>query len=451
MSHLRSFLIGIVGLVGTVASANTGTISVEISTAPGEIELDGFPTGQTAPAVIDSVSPGEHLVELEYGCMVGSATVTVYRDQEVTANMTLENRGGEGTVRLRGLPRAAAVFFDEAPLEGIDRGVQVACGGHRVRVEAAGFEDWESMVVVTTGRWVTLEVSMIEGAIEERARPSAVAYEEESGGWDDEDDGWDDEDDWDEPRGPSREDLARAERDARSRAAEERRAAEEADRARREAEAAERRRIEEARREEARRAAEAEVLRLEEEAAQARAQLELETYGDLNSLDGPSEPEEDFEEEFYEEEREEDIYEEEYDDEFDDEDSWDDEYRGSSSSGDDLDDDFGDRRSIRSTSDGKPRLLAGLTTAAGLGGIGFGAYSFMAYQDAANAWVSVADEFGPASLEATSFWAQNAEQKYLMAITSFVAGGLLTTVGGGLYIFKVMGDDGGFVEFTGQW
>ena len=38
-----------------------------------------------------------------------------------------------------------------------------------------------------------------------------------------------------------------------------------------------------------------------------------------------------------------------------------------------------------------------------------------------------------------------------MAITSFVAGGLLTTVGGGLYIFKVMGDDGGFVEFTGQW
>ena len=438
------------GLLGAVASANTGTISVEVSTAPGEIELDGFPTGQTAPAVIDSVSPGEHLVELEYGCMVGSATVTVYRDQEVTADIVLENRGGEGTVRLRGLPRAAAVFFDEAPLEGIDRGVQVACGGHRVRVEASGFEDWESMVVVTSGRWVTLEVAMVEGAIEESSPPSAVAYEDESDDWDDEDDGWDDDDSWDEPAGPSREDLARAEREARDRASEERRAAAEADRARREAEAAERRRVEEERREEARRAAEAEVLRLEEEAAQARAQLERERYGDIDSLDGPSE-EEDLDEEFYEEEMEEGIYEEDYDDEFDDEDSWDDEYRGYSGSSDDLDDDFGDNRSTSGRSDGKPTLLAGLTTAAGLGGLGFGAYSFLAYQDASSAWVTVGQEFGYTSSEATSFWSQNVEPKYLIAITSFVAGGLLTTVGGGLYYFKVMGDDGGLVGLTGEW
>lgn len=439
-------------LGGTVVSANTGTINVEISTAPGEIELDGFPTGQTAPAVIDSVEPGEHLIELEYGCMVGSTTVTVYRDQEATANMRLENRGGEGTVRLRGLPRSAAVFFDDAPLEGIDRGIQVACGGHRVRVEASGFEDWESMVVVTTGRWVTLEVAMVEGQIEAYSPPVAADDREEVAGWSDDDgwddgDGWDDEGDgWDEPVGPSREDLARAEREARARAAGDRRAAEEADRARREAEAAERRRIEEARR-----AAEAEVLRLEEEAARARAELELAVYGDIDSLDGPVEAEDEPEERIYEELQPDEIYEEDYDDEFAEDDSWDDDYRGySDSTDDDLDDDIGGN-AIRGGSSGPPVLLAGATTIAGLGGLGFGAYSFAAYEEAAIAWKTVADDFGLTSSEAVSFWSQNVEPKYAIAIVSFVAGGLLTTVGGGLYYFKVMGDDGGGVGLSGEW
>ena len=429
MSHVRGFLIGMLGLIGTVASANTGTINVAVSSAPGEIELDGFPTGQTAPAIIDSVSPGDHLIELEYGCMVGSATVTVYRDQEAAADVRLENRGGEGTVRLRGLPRSASVFFDDAPLEGIDSGVQVACGGHRVRVEASGFEDWESMVVVTTGRWVTLEVAMIEGQIEESVSPVVAANDEARGGWDDDDDGWD------EPVGQSREDLVRAERDARARASEERRAAEADDRARREAE-------------------EAEDRRREEEAALARAEREREMYGDLDSLDGPSGGDEEFEEERYEEDRyEEDRYEDEEfeDEEFEDEDSWDDEFRGYSDSGDDLDDDFGGGSSIRGSSDGKPTLLAGITTIAGLGGLGFGAYTYMAYQDSAEAWKTVAAEFGATSNEADGFWSQNTEPKYVMAITSLVAGGVMTSIGGGLFIFKVMGDDGGFVGFNGEW
>jgi len=435
LSHIRSFLIGTFGLLSTVASANTGTINVDISTAPGEIELDGFPTGQTAPAIIDSVSPGDHLIELEYGCMVGSTTVTVYRDQEATADIHLENRGGEGTVRLRGLPRSAAVFFDEAPLEGIDRGVQVACGGHRVRVEASGFQDWESMVVVTTGRWVTLEVSMVEGQIEESVRPAPIAYEEDSSDWDDED-GWDDDDSWDEPAGPSRAELARAERERFEE--EERRAAAEAERARRE--------------EEVRRAAEAEVRRLEEEAARARAELERETYGDIDSLDDPDDGEY-LEEDLYdEEELEGGIYEEDYDDEFDDEDSWDDEYRGYSDSGDDLDDDFGESRSIRDGSDsGNTAMLAGISTIAGIGGIGFGTYSLLSYQDSRLKWIDVANQYGHTSPEAVSFWDQNVDPKYKLGLVSLAAGGILTATGGGLFIFRVMGDDGGFFGVNGEW
>ena len=162
-------------LMGLFASSSawssTGQILVDVTNAPGEISLDGMPTDQTAPATIEFVSPGEHLIELQHGCLNGSQKVTVIANKITNARLRMRTVKGSGTLRLRGLPPMAQVFIDDAPVGRASEGIGIPCGGHRVRAEAEGFADWEEMVVITTDRWTTSTIKMAEVDIEFAPRP----------------------------------------------------------------------------------------------------------------------------------------------------------------------------------------------------------------------------------------------------------------------------------------
>ena len=181
-------------LIGTSADAATGRIKVNVANAPGEITLDGMPTDQTSPAIIDSVAPGEHVVDLQYGCMKGTARVTVYEEKTTTARLRMRNIGGEGTVRLRGLPPMARVYVDDAPVRQSGEGLVMSCGGHRIRAESEGFADWEETVAVTSERWTTVSVHMVEIDIEEGARPQYFAPVRLDDDFDEDDIDWEEED-----------------------------------------------------------------------------------------------------------------------------------------------------------------------------------------------------------------------------------------------------------------
>ncbi len=167
-------------LGSATAVAAPGNIHVIAPQVPGEIILDGFPTGETAPATLRSVSPGEHLVELQFGCVSGSLRVEVAENNTTEAPLVLNHLGGTGTLRLRGLPRGGQVFLDSAPLEWRDEGVEVPCGAHRALVEAEGFEPWSANVVVTTGKWTMVELELVEEDIEERATSARGRSQERS-------------------------------------------------------------------------------------------------------------------------------------------------------------------------------------------------------------------------------------------------------------------------------
>ncbi|MCB9765863.1 MAG: hypothetical protein H6739_39180 [Alphaproteobacteria bacterium] len=150
----------------SLAWAATGSIEVQVSKAPGEIVLDGFPTGKNAPAVLDNVPTGDHVIELEYGCLAGKAEVTVAQDETAVAALVMDNRGGQGTLRLRGLPNAAQVLIDGAPVDNASEGVQLACGARHVEIEAPGFQHHEEMAAITTGKWTTLDLALDEISME---------------------------------------------------------------------------------------------------------------------------------------------------------------------------------------------------------------------------------------------------------------------------------------------
>ena len=98
-------------LMSTTAMAQVagGTLVVNVPNAPGEIMLDGFPTGQEAPATLENVAPGTHLVQMEFGCMVGEKEVSVEADKTTTLTLPMQYKGGTGTIRLKGVPYTATV------------------------------------------------------------------------------------------------------------------------------------------------------------------------------------------------------------------------------------------------------------------------------------------------------------------------------------------------------
>ncbi|MED5372500.1 MAG: PEGA domain-containing protein [Myxococcota bacterium] len=155
------------------AQQGMGSIEVDAGGAKGEILMDGFPMGVDAPGTLENVPAGEHALEVEYGCMKATGSVTVVANDTAQATLDVQNVGGQGTLRMGGLPSNAEVFVDGAPVANIDQGVQVACGGRQVLIEAPGFEPWEDTVVVTTGKWARLEPALVQGSMDTGADPFA--------------------------------------------------------------------------------------------------------------------------------------------------------------------------------------------------------------------------------------------------------------------------------------
>ncbi len=159
VAAVRALILGL-ALFPSAAWAATGSVDVKVSNAPGEIVLDGIPTGLKAPAVLSDVPVGSHQLELEYGCMVGSATVTVVEGQATVIDLPLQNVGGTGMLRLKGLPGGAEVVVDGAVVTRPEEGVTLRCGVRTVEVEAPGYEPFTSKVIVTSAKRVNLDVVM---------------------------------------------------------------------------------------------------------------------------------------------------------------------------------------------------------------------------------------------------------------------------------------------------
>ncbi|MCB9743562.1 MAG: PEGA domain-containing protein [Alphaproteobacteria bacterium] len=164
----------------SLALAATGTLEVRAPDAPGEVLLDGFPTGKRAPARLESVPTGDHEVEVEYGCLIGVAEVFVDVGEPTVAELEMVERDGVGTIFVRGLPRGAEVSVDGQPAAGAAEGVRVACGAHEVSVSAPGYEVWTGSTVVTVGKRDELTPDLVAESFDfEPPTPDPVAEEEE--------------------------------------------------------------------------------------------------------------------------------------------------------------------------------------------------------------------------------------------------------------------------------
>lgn len=393
MKLSKNLILLLVGLfTGGSAWSSTGQILVDVTNAPGEISLDGMPTDQTAPATIEFVSPGEHLIELQHGCLQGSQKVTVVANKRTNARLRMRTVKGSGTLRLRGLPPTAEVFVDDAPVGRASEGIGIPCGGHRIRAEAEGFADWEEMVVVTTGRWTTSTIKMVEVEIDFAPRPLERVDLQVDEDFDEDLDDWED----------IEEDVSR----------DDQRLKEQRGRTKREKQA---------------RAAAEEQRRRDKNNRLAR-------FGDVDSLD------EDGPEDEYEEEEDEYEYEEEEDEAYLDEEEF----------GENRSSSFNDQRPTRRNRNTsiKPGVVVGLTTAsAGVAGLVYGVVAHSQYQGHQDQWTWIASNSGgPVGQAALDYGENNLKPAKKRRDMALGVGSALLLSGSGLSAYFILQETGASPE-----
>jgi hypothetical protein len=172
MFHLR-FLGSPVLVAGALAVADAwgagepggnAAGDVFVQAASGIILLDGVDTGVRAPGVLGAVSVGPHVVRVVDNCRVGEARVSVQADLVERVEIALAE--GVGTLRVRSPAPEARILVDGVEAGRAAQGdLTVACGDHRVVIEAEGYHPRKVKVQVALGQVVEVEGDLLpEGA-----------------------------------------------------------------------------------------------------------------------------------------------------------------------------------------------------------------------------------------------------------------------------------------------
>jgi hypothetical protein len=123
--------------VNVAARMNFGRISVASNPQGGRIFLDGVNTGKTSPAILDSVIPGQHSIEVFNGYLSGVLSGVV---GNATTDVVVQLLSGSGNLVIRAKPVDAIVTLD-----GVDKGrvsqelQKMPAGKHVLQINAKGF------------------------------------------------------------------------------------------------------------------------------------------------------------------------------------------------------------------------------------------------------------------------------------------------------------------------
>ncbi|GEM_PF-3909173 len=142
----------------SIALAGTGALEITNGDAPGEILVDGIPTGVTAPGRVRGVGEGLRHVTLTYGCHTGSARVDVLAGQVARFEIPLQEAAGNGWIELADVPRGTRATLDGEPLT---QQTALPCGAHWLTVETPGYDRFEQLVLIEPGQLAVIRPSLV--------------------------------------------------------------------------------------------------------------------------------------------------------------------------------------------------------------------------------------------------------------------------------------------------
>jgi len=141
----------------------TGSIAVTSTPAGAAVWLDGTDTGLLAPAVLDDVPAGDHVITLKLDDYAdASATVTVQSGETATVDLALTTL--TGSLAVTSTPSGAAIFVDGAATGDVTNATlaDLGVGEHAVTLKLDGYRDAAANVTVRSDETATLHLDLVE-------------------------------------------------------------------------------------------------------------------------------------------------------------------------------------------------------------------------------------------------------------------------------------------------
>ncbi len=167
-------------LLAATVLAGDGAIEITNGDAPGEIFVDGEPTGISAPGRVRGLDLGVRHVTLTYGCLTGAARVEVLEGRVARFEIPLAEELGDGWLELADIPRGTRVELDGDQLTGQ---AQVPCGAHWLVVDSPGYDRYEQLVLVQAGRLEVVRPDLVRSNLDSSLDAPVPVPEREPIAW----------------------------------------------------------------------------------------------------------------------------------------------------------------------------------------------------------------------------------------------------------------------------
>lgn len=150
----------------TIAISDTLKLSIgsaKFQTTPGgaTIALNGVPTGQASPAVIDSLAPGDYTATFtipDFNTATQHFTVKPFETTLVVATLYHE----AGDLQVSSNPAGVPITLDGATTGTVTPNSfsNLPTGPHTVRLSLAGYSTWDSVVTVVTNQTTAVNATL---------------------------------------------------------------------------------------------------------------------------------------------------------------------------------------------------------------------------------------------------------------------------------------------------
>ncbi len=140
------------------AAQTTGALDLQSRPPGADVFVDGNPTGLKTPAVLKGL-PVRRTVEIRVDKPgYAGTTEQVVLGEGQTRNVTFTLREVSGRVRFRGVPRNAAAFLDDTPIDAAGPVVAPA-GTHRLRVEEGSNVLYSKSIDLQAGAEIQIDLT----------------------------------------------------------------------------------------------------------------------------------------------------------------------------------------------------------------------------------------------------------------------------------------------------
>jgi serine/threonine protein kinase len=175
-------------LIKEMATAGTGSITIESKPSGAQVFVDGINTGHQTPYTVEDIPAGSHDIKISksgYKTTQLTRNVQIGQTTRISANLSkTQSRATQSSTQKAyfrvNVDPWAKIYIDGQYIETtpIARAIEISAGGHLVKLDNPSYQSWQKRVNFKPGETVSMDIKLepFAGYLRISVRPWADVY-----------------------------------------------------------------------------------------------------------------------------------------------------------------------------------------------------------------------------------------------------------------------------------